>query len=1374
MSRRSLLWLLTPVLALGQGSQLPKYTVATLPAASAQPTYTVQVLDGANDQDCITGHGTKNVLCKSNGTAWVPVSPFQSLTTTGTSGPATLNLGVLNVPNYNGNSTSFRHNGTTLTGAFAGSPQIYDYDETTPAADGGFTNATGRFDTVTGKWNVEVPNSLGTQLRMNPGEDATHVFVPFGTCVFTTNNSSLTATGSGCDALGGYFASYKGGLFNHNVSAQMDWSNPVLPAWLPAGNVTGVQIVSYSSGQGTASGTCGGSGSCATNWLYPPFTTQKATTVTGVTGATFSSLTARASQSQSVYCTSCADPFTITGSFTVSQIGLLVQFSGVTNPSPSTALNVDWPLFYRHSDNSISVSDTYPYTIAPILTSLLTTPAVPNGSVVWTSDNTTSAVGDICTGSGTAGSDYALCISSAGGYTLLADFGGPGFGVLDINSSDSSLITSPTVGHVDAIINPAHHNTWTTQQTFSNSRLELLGLNSPLNARSGDGASGNCLISLGAGNTPIWQACPGTVGPGTVGYIPSFATTTTVGNSHIDDGVTTASTITSTEPIAIAVAGTQGGTADLTEGTAPSAAAGHDILYADSTAHCIKQALNGGSFACLGSGSGSLNVNGTPVSTPNLQDSATVTFGVSGSNIQATAAGGATDTLASVAAQPTPLATVLLQSLNNAANAAVNIVLFGDSFLDANKQNSTAGPTLRNDMAANRIRIKLQSIYGSHGTGLNQLLGSYDPGNTVNSDYYSFTGSFSQVSSLGPSQLTCCGLGNGSSLLLFTTGSTITFSDQRGIAWDALHIYGATTASSGSMSCAIDGGAPISVTNANYSATGSVNGGYTARRWDLSPSVSLTTHTAVCTVTGTFPIFGFEGTAGTTGVSVHNLGIGGAASYAFGADPTNELTFSDLISGGQQGALMMLQTNDIAHSTPTGTFQTNMQAFLTHELALPTAPTVLLAIPPVDSIASGHAPYTAVQQALCLSNTTIICANIQERGTTASGVAHGWGTTYDSTSGNWDLVGPSAGLHPNTRGQFDIGQLWYASLVNPTLLTASQISRAIYAVDTGTANVYAATMNPPISSYKEGLSVNVKIAHGNTTTNPTLNLNGLGVITIVKNASDPLTAGDLTAGEIHTFRYNGTNFQLLNPSGGSTTYTATSPIQVDTGTPGTVRYYCTTCATGGGIKNLYGLAITPPSSTGWTNLNFQTGTSVDYASGFGFGTFKPGLNYQLQGQYTAVSGTWTHVFGLQGDLGFLTKTSINLEAGWGVFVTDGTKSETFLIGRRNVSPFWCYNQVYFSTPSVNPPSSISSVCDANYLPSVIGQPYYMQIASDGTNINFGIGMDGFHFTQILSVACSTHFTNCAAITNVGWGSYIYGGSSGPTGPTESIGFFHYQ
>ena len=89
----------------------------------------------------------------------------------------------------------------------------------------------------------------------------------------------------------------------------------------------------------------------------------------------------------------------------------------------------------------------------------------------------------------------------------------------------------------------------------------------------------------------------------TTGYIPKAGSSTTLtANSHIDDGVTTAATLTATEPIAVAVSGGQGGTFDATEGTTATAASGHDVLYADSTAHCLEVSANGGSFACLGSG----------------------------------------------------------------------------------------------------------------------------------------------------------------------------------------------------------------------------------------------------------------------------------------------------------------------------------------------------------------------------------------------------------------------------------------------------------------------------------------------------------------------------------------------------------------------------------------------------------------------------------------------------------------------------------------------------------------------------------------------------------------------------------------------------
>ena len=71
MLKKIMLALLFPSLfAFGQGSQLPKYTVATLPAASSQPHYIVQVIDGASSTDCATGGGAQNVACVNVAGVW--------------------------------------------------------------------------------------------------------------------------------------------------------------------------------------------------------------------------------------------------------------------------------------------------------------------------------------------------------------------------------------------------------------------------------------------------------------------------------------------------------------------------------------------------------------------------------------------------------------------------------------------------------------------------------------------------------------------------------------------------------------------------------------------------------------------------------------------------------------------------------------------------------------------------------------------------------------------------------------------------------------------------------------------------------------------------------------------------------------------------------------------------------------------------------------------------------------------------------------------------------------------------------------------------------------------------------------------------------
>ena len=63
-----------PALLFGQGSQLPKYTVATLPSAAAQPKYVVQVIDGAAAADCTVGGGLYNVLCAPVAGIWTPLN----------------------------------------------------------------------------------------------------------------------------------------------------------------------------------------------------------------------------------------------------------------------------------------------------------------------------------------------------------------------------------------------------------------------------------------------------------------------------------------------------------------------------------------------------------------------------------------------------------------------------------------------------------------------------------------------------------------------------------------------------------------------------------------------------------------------------------------------------------------------------------------------------------------------------------------------------------------------------------------------------------------------------------------------------------------------------------------------------------------------------------------------------------------------------------------------------------------------------------------------------------------------------------------------------------------------------------------------------
>lgn len=85
--------------------------------------------------------------------------------------------------------------------------------------------------------------------------------------------------------------------------------------------------------------------------------------------------------------------------------------------------------------------------------------------------------------------------------------------------------------------------------------------------------------------------------------------------------------------------------------------------------------------------------------------------------------------------------------------------------------------------------------------------------------------------------------------------------------------------------------------------------------------------------------------------------------------------------------------------------------------------------------------------------------------------------------------------------------------------------RVTYYTPGGTANAITITMNPAIASYTEGLTVRFKVAITNTGA-ATLNINGVGAVSIKRPGGENLSAGDLTAGMIVEITYDGSNFRL--------------------------------------------------------------------------------------------------------------------------------------------------------------------------------------------------------------------------------------------------------
>lgn len=106
------------------------------------------------------------------------------------------------------------------------------------------------------------------------------------------------------------------------------------------------------------------------------------------------------------------------------------------------------------------------------------------------------------------------------------------------------------------------------------------------------------------------------------------------------------------------------------------------------------------------------------------------------------------------------------------------------------------------------------------------------------------------------------------------------------------------------------------------------------------------------------------------------------------------------------------------------------------------------------------------------------------------------------------------------------------SFFNTVTYANLQQSVPIYALDTGSANAYAVTTNPVYGSYVAGTRIYMKAANTNTGAS-TLNISGLGATAIRKDSESgliALTGEEIQADSIYEFVYQGTYFQILNPT----------------------------------------------------------------------------------------------------------------------------------------------------------------------------------------------------------------------------------------------------
>jgi hypothetical protein len=156
-----------------------------------------------------------------------------------------------------------------------------------------------------------------------------------------------------------------------------------------------------------------------------------------------------------------------------------------------------------------------------------------------------------------------------------------------------------------------------------------------------------------------------------------------------------------------------------------------------------------------------------------------------------------------------------------------------------------------------------------------------------------------------------------------------------------------------------------------------------------------------------------------------------------------------------------------------------------------------------------------------VGGTDIVTVGVVTGGTWNAGivdVAHGGTGQASFLSGSLLKGAGTAGLDVATDG---------TDYMSPLQIVTQS---AIFGADTGVANAYVIATNHSFSfSSGSRHKISTKAAHSNTGAS-TINLNGRGAVAIKKYGTVDLISGDILAGGLYEFVYDGASYQLLNPS----------------------------------------------------------------------------------------------------------------------------------------------------------------------------------------------------------------------------------------------------